>query len=228
MTDRPTNAPQYDIDPPPRMRGLPRDHRGFLIPYFVEWMEGGYAVEPGHGTPDFRVSSPLRRTRCVKERRCWLCGQPMGRYLVFVLGPMCTITRTTMEPACHHDCATYAARVCPFMARPRMRRNDVDMPEGHWAPGFALTRNPGVLALWVTRGFKTFAPEQGGGWLISVGEPERIEWWREARPATRAEVLESIESGLPLLRANADREGPAARRALEETYVPRLTKVLPS
>lgn len=229
MTD---HRPQYDVPLPPRMRGLRRDHRGYVIPYFVAWLdEQDREVEPPNGKPDFRVLSPARMKLCIRDRRCWLCGQPLGVRMVFAIGPMCAATRTTMEPPGHYDCARYGVEVCPFLSRPRMRRNAEDMPEGHWAPGLTIDRNPGVTALWVTRSYKMFrAGTEGGGTpgaLIKVGNPERVEWYREGRPATRAEVDASIESGLPILRATADKQSPEARRDLEEFYLPSLAAVLP-
>jgi hypothetical protein len=40
--------------------------------------------------------------------------------------------------------------------------------------------------------------------LITVGEPEGIEYWAEGRRATRAEIDESSRTGLPLLEAAAE------------------------
>lgn len=224
--------PQFDVPLPPRMRKLRRDHRGFVIPHFVAWLKDGIEVEPPDGKPDFRVLSPVRMARCVKQRRCWCCGEPMGRWLVFAIGPMCAVSRTTMEPAAHYECALYSVKVCPFLSRPNMVRNEKDMPEGHWAPGMTIARNPGVTALWVTRSFNRFRVDgEGGGHagvLIRVGEPERVEWWTRGRLATRAEVMASIESGLPQLRDVADKQGPASRRELEDVYMPRLSALLPT
>lgn len=226
------NAPQFDEPLPERMRGLRRDPRGFVIPYFVAWLdEHQHEVEPPNGTPDFRILSPGRMARCKRERLCWLCGHKLGRHLVFAIGPMCAATRTTLEPPGHLECARYSVKVCPFLSRPRMRRNDAEMPEGHWAPGTTIPRNPGVTALWVTRSYKTFAAEESGagtpGELITVGDPERVEWWAHGREATREEVVASIESGLPILRESADKQSVEARRDLEEFYLPRLQAVLP-
>jgi hypothetical protein len=238
------NAPQITEPLPERMRGLPRDHRGFVVPYFVAWMKDGYAVPAGQGEPDFRIIHPGVMQKCKRERRCWCCGQILGRFLVFAIGPMCALSRTTMEPPAHLECARYSVRVCPFLSRPKMRRNVDDMPEGHWAPGVSITRNPGVTALWVTRSYTTFRAEDGGGTgtpgeLITVGEPERVEWWAEGRAATRAEVLASIDSGLPLLREQADKQDAqypplapdnprSARYALEREHLPRLAALLPT
>jgi hypothetical protein len=35
--------------------------------------------------------------------------------------------------------------------------------------------------------------------LFRIGEPTSVAWYAEGRPATRKEVLVSIDSGLPLL-----------------------------
>src|SRR6202011_6089326 len=72
------------------------------------------------------------------------------------------------------------------------------------APGFALSRNPGVAMLWITRQFEVFRVDNG--YLIQMGEPESVEWLACGRTATRAEVLASIESGLPNLEAVARME----------------------
>jgi hypothetical protein len=73
-----------------------------------------------------------------------------------------------------------------------------------------IVRNPGVTLLWYTRRFTPIQsmhkPELGAhaGVLFQVGRAEKVEWYCQGRAATRAEVLESIESGLPLLyEANA-------------------------
>ena len=223
--------PQFDVPLPPRMRGLPRDHRGFVVPYFVAWLDDQQReVEPPNGTPDFRVLSSVRFRRCKRERLCWLCGQKLGRYLVFAIGPMCALTRTTMEPPSHYDCARYGVEVCPFLSRPKMVRNEKDLPDGHVMPGLTIARNPGVTALWVCRDYSEFTVDSTMGTpgkLITVGDPERIEWWAHGRTATREEVEESITSGLPILRESADRQSPEARRDLEENYIPRLNALLP-
>ena len=54
-----------------------------------------------------------------------------------------------------------------------------------------------------------------GGVLVDLNvDPMATEWWREGRPATREEVLESIASGLPILADMAKRQGPSAQAAL--------------
>lgn len=224
------DRPRTDIALPPYLAGRPRDHRGFVIPYFVAWLDdAGRQVAEPNGTPDFRIIDQERFAKCVRLKLCWLCGQKLGKHLAFVIGPMCAITRTTSEPPSHYGCAHYAVQVCPFLSRPRMRRNDKDWPSDHREmPGITIDRNPGVSLIWMTRSYHLFEPEKGGaGVLVQVGDPTRLEWWREGRTATRDECLQSINDGLPALREVADLQGDAARRELEERYIPRLGALLP-
>ena len=52
----------------------------------------------------------------------------------------------------------------------------------------------------------------------TFGEPKRAHWYARGREATRAEVMASIDSGLPILRDMAESEGPAAVAELERMH----------
>lgn len=198
------------IDLPSRMAGLPRDERGYPVPKFVEWFDG---------KPDFRVVDSRHMIACVRSDLCWLCGNKLGRYKAFVLGPMCAVNRINSEPPSHYECARFAVRNCPFLTKPMAKRNKRDLPDDHHeAAGLPIDRNPGCCAIWVTGTYKPFKPQAGGsGVLFSVGPPDRVEFWAQGRPATRAEVEASLNGGLPLLEQTARRcDGPEGERALAE------------
>lgn len=199
-----------DIPMPIRMRKLPISDKGFPIPAFVAWLDesGKRYLRPG--TPgagrDFRIIDHTYLERCFRFWRCWLCDEPLGRFRVFAVGPMCVVNRVTMEPPSHRDCAEYAAKACPFLTRPRMRRNYADLPpEDRHVAGMMIERNPGAIALYQTETYRRF--HASGGMLIHLGEPQRIDWYAEGRSATRAEVLAAIDSGFPLLMAQATKDG---------------------
>lgn len=177
------------IPMPPRIQQLPLTENGFPILYFVALVDG---------KPDLRIMDAGKRVVATTKHLCWLCGQPLGRHMAFVLGPMCCVTRTTSEPGCHYDCAQYAVRACPFLARPHMHRRDANMPESVSMPGYGLKRNPGVAAIWIAKSFRVCRDHQGD-MLLSVGDPERVDWYAEGRQATYTEVVESIESGASAL-----------------------------
>jgi len=199
------------------MRKLSLDHRGYPVPWFVAWIDG---------KPDFRVIRPDGVNEALRFARCWLCGETLGAMKTFVIGPMCAVNRVTSEPPCHHDCATFAALACPFMILPAAKRRDSTLPEGTKDPaGHFLKRNPGAVCLWTVRAFRRFAVQ--GGMLIDVGEPERVEWFAYGRPATRAEVMESIDSGLHHLWSMARAQHIDAAVALENQYA-KMLPLLPA
>lgn len=202
-----------DLPPLPRyFHRLPIDDRGYPVPFFVAWIDG---------KPDFRVADGRSLSRCVKEKICWLCGQPLGRNLAWVIGPMCAINRVSSEPPQHLECADFAARACPFLARPKAKRREANLPteDISEAAGEGLRRNPGVALVWVARGFRIIrvdgsAPGTAKGILFQVGDPIEMRWYAEGRVATAAEVHSSIYSGLPLLLKTAQAEGSEAEYAL--------------
>ena len=219
---------------PRRMQNLPLDSRGYPVPWFVQWVvpkDGGEFDCVEYGTPgavpEFRAMDAHKWVQALKENRCWVCGQSMGVYKTFVVGPMCGINRTTAEPPNHKDCAEWSAENCPFLVRPQMvRRQHEDLiAQGalQSVGGNALTRNPGVTLLWTTKRFKVWSPAPGQR-LIEMGEPTEVRFYTEGRAATREEVEASVAGGYPSLLETAeqqDREegGHDSVKALEQSVV---------
>ncbi|UGY12478.1 hypothetical protein HAP48_0028075 [Bradyrhizobium septentrionale] len=196
------------LELPDRMRHLPVNDQGFPVPYFVPYV---------NGESEFRGFDGEKMVICVRHKRCWLCGEPLGKFMCFVIGPMCAVNRVSAEPPSHRDCALYAVRACPFLTQPKMRRNEKDVPEHLEPAGLMLRRNPGVTLIWTTLRYTIFKDGHGGA-LFNVGDPERVEFFAEGRAATRAEVIASIDSGLPVLREMAERDGPDAVAELQTMY----------
>jgi hypothetical protein len=202
---------------PPRIARLPIDDRlGYPVPWFVDWRENAAGLKE----PDFRIVDRRKFVQAINEHRCFTCGDKLGHWLAFPLGVMCAITRTISEPPSHRECAEWSIQNCPFLSNPAMVRRTDNIPaDAEEAAGAGLKRNPGVMALWMTRTFETFrvaktSPIGNEGTLITVGEPADVTWWCEGRLATRAEVQAAVESGLPNLLAMAKAEGGFAVEAL--------------
>ena len=195
------------LEMPDRFKGLPISDEGFPIPYFVGWLDG---------KPDFRLADPEKLAVCYRHRRCWLCGEPLGKFLAFVIGPMCAINKNTAEPPSHYDCSLYACLACPFLTQPKMRRNEKDKPEHEEMPGLMLKRNPGVTLIWVTHDY--WARREGRGVLFTIGDPVRVEFYAEGRRATREEIVRSITTGMPFLREMAEADGADAVAELDQRY----------
>lgn len=227
-----------ELEPlPPRMHLLPIDSRGYVVPWFVQWLDANLRPTtwnaPG-AYPEFRVADRDKWMRAVNDGRCWVCGGRLGVFKTFVLGPMCGLNRTTSEPPCHRECAQWSARNCPFLTRPQMERRDHDalaeQCRGH-VPGNMLERNPGVTLLWTTRHFRVWRDDKGAP-LLTVGDPTAVEWFAGGRAATRADVEASVAGGYPFLEriamdqdarepdAGAVRVLQAQRTRLEALYPP--------
>ena len=194
---------------PPRVNALPRNASGYPVPWFVAWIDG---------VPDFRVIAAGKLATAVRDNKCWICGQKLGKYRAFVIGPMCAVNRVSSEPPSHRECAIFAAKACPFLTLPKMKRREKGLPaEAIEMAGIALKRNPGVTLVWITTTDHRFPAPGGSGFLFDVGTPLETLWFAEGREATREEVLESMASGLPDLEeiAGLDEGG---LEALEAAY----------
>ena len=187
-------SPLDTVPMPDRIAKLPRDHRGYPVPFFVQWQDG---------LPIFPLFDPVKWMRCVGHKVCWLCGEPLGRNYAFPLGPMCTINRVSSEPPSHLDCVVYGLRVCPFLINPRMGRvplaklgRHVQEPAGEMDPG-----NPGVMAIWMTRSYSLLDTPTGP--LIEVGDPFAVTWFSRGRAATAQEAADAFVAGAAKLMTNA-------------------------
>jgi hypothetical protein len=210
------NAAIRDIPLPDRLKRRPVSERGFPVPWFVSFINGKW---------DFVNLDPRKIVEAYNRKLCFLCGEPLGQYKAFVIGPMCSINRVSAEPPAHRECAEYAVRACPFLARPAAKRNEkaaLGVPE--LVPGIMIQHNPGATLIWITKSFKLLPVE--GGCLFQIGDPLEVAWYAEGRKATRAEVDAAIAKGLPLLRKQAASDGADAVRELDQ-YIKRAEKLLP-
>ena len=209
------NASIAEIPLPARLARRPVNERGFPVPWFVSLIDGKW---------DFVNLDPNKIREAYYRDICWLCGQPLGRFKCFVIGPMCSINRVSSEPPSHRECAEYAVKACPFLARPNMRRNEkAAVNNGETVPGIMIQHNPEASLIWVTKSFKPMNTPNGT--LFEIGPPVETLWFKEGRTATRAEVMASIGKGLPYLRKAAADEGAEADL---DRYIERAMKLVPA
>lgn len=124
---------------PKHLEGRPR-WRGLPIPYI--------SLIKDDGEPDFRVTNEINRRVVMLERRCQLCGIPLGKYIFFVGGTKAAEHNIYFEPAAHLDCVIYAMQVCPFIcgrlehADPDEIQKDNPDHKVYVNSGFTTERNP--------------------------------------------------------------------------------------
>lgn len=190
---------------PARIERLKRDKRGYPVPFFVHWEDG---------VPLFPVADPVKMKRAMTAELCWICGERLGAYKAFVVGPMCCVNRLSAEPPCHFECAEFAVRNCPFMVYPKVKRSLDPEDRRYEAPGgVMIERNPGVSAIWVCRAFRV--EKHDGKPLWRFGMAHKVSFWASSRKATFAEVEAATRSGLPGLVKVAGLDGPAALKELK-------------
>jgi len=205
---------QLPADMPTTMKLLPRDDVGRPVPFFVQWIDG---------KPDFRVMNETNYRTAIKRRLCWVCGhklpssqERLGKVEVmsaephtFVAGPMCLVNRVSAEPPAHPGCAMWSARACPFLSNPSKGRRETGLPDNTGViGGEAIMRNPGVTGLFAVK--RWWVERVPNGQLIRFSNIVGAQWFCEGRTATRAEVQDSLDTGLPRIQAVAESEGPEA------------------
>ena len=104
----------------------------------------------------------------------------------------------------------------PFLTKPNARRQRKDLPGtlAENAPGIAIEHNPGVALVYVCLSYRPISDHRGGT-LFELGAPTQARFYCEGRPATRAEVLASIDKGLLILQDMANSEGREAVAELD-------------
>lgn len=205
-----------DLPPiPPRIAALPRDHRGYPVPYFVAWVDG---------KPDHRIIDPNKMRDAVKFRKCWICGEPLGSHLAFVVGPMCSIHRISAEPPMHKECALFSVQACPFLSIPEKRRREKNLPDMELNMNPAMRpHNPGASLIWVTRKYQII--DVHDNILFDMGEPTECTWWARGEPALATEAFAALHYGYQFLRQKAIDDGEGTQK-LDSDYV-RAQTLLP-
>lgn len=199
------------------MKDLPVDARGYPVPWFVEWV---------NGEPEFRAMSRQKLHAAITGHLCWVCGRKMFGEMVFVVGPMCTVTRISGEAPCHRECAVFSALSCPFLSKPQMTRRTNELPavavmnDGH------NPRNPGATALWFTRRFDLI--QNGRSVLFRMGRAFRVDWYAKGHRASREEASEALEAGIEVLWETSDRNGDSeAQRSQMKAAILEARRRLP-
>lgn len=165
--------PLAEVEVPARLAKRPRDRRGYPIP----WV----AMTDAEGRPDFRVTSAERWVIAARQRVCTQCGEPLGRHLAFIGGPLSYESRLFTDLAMHKDCAQYAVQVCPFLAAPSMRYAE-EVPQMKGTPTVRHTpemssARPDRFFVATTHNYQVVQTGTGAV-VVRAGPWEWVQWWR--------------------------------------------------
>lgn len=112
----------------------------------------------------------------MKLENCGTCLRPLGNFKAFIVRPSAAVSRISTVPPIHPDCAIdWAEKV-----KPKSKRHD-----------------PGVVLIWVTLHFQEYEDE--GKKILDLGLCEYVRWFNGGRAATRQEVMDAVNAGIPEL-----------------------------
>jgi hypothetical protein len=106
---------------PARIQRLPKDRRGYPIPWNV--------LRGLDGEPFFVVNNDVKHFEALRRELCPICGETLGKWKWFVGGP-----RSAFDPhgwyldlPGHQECEEFALATCPYLSAPRYLR-EVKIP----------------------------------------------------------------------------------------------------
>lgn len=102
-----------EIEMPPSIAALDRDHRGYPIPFVVTRSEDGQ--------PYFAANDSRKTLLAAIQRLCHICGQELPPNPWFVGGPGNALGNgdkaVYIDGPLHQECMHYALRVCPYLTQ---------------------------------------------------------------------------------------------------------------
>lgn len=138
--------------PEPLARRARDQRRGVPIPVMN--------MPPGSTDPaeaDFTGIHAQSVYDCGTERRCGICGDPLGYWIAFLGGPVAAQSRAYVDPPFHPECAETALRLCPHIAVPHHKR----------APEHRLAETSHTPT--------GFVEEKAAEWVMGITRDYRIE-----------------------------------------------------
>lgn len=187
-------------DIPWLLRNNDRDKRGLPIPFIV--------FRDADNTPHFTVNDNTALTLCLTDKRCGLCGTPfqLGK-MWFIGGPGAAFHENGLfiDAPVHHQCGTFAMKVCPFIAAPNYSKRIDDAtidPERLQDSAVLMDSNmdvtrPPLFVFARTSGYKLVEADDLG--LQHYIQPRRpwkeIEYWQHGQRIVKKVAQEIIDAG---------------------------------
>jgi hypothetical protein len=159
-----------------KVEALPK-WKNFPIPYFVTYTKDGI--------PDFKIINEENRRRCANERLCWICGQKIDYWIVFIGGPIAIKHRLFTDGPMHEECARDALEICPFLVGSmdyapdssfRLERFDETVQLRDYTHLQVRQKPPDKIGVYKTRGFKVAVTKEKNAWFFWAEKPISVVW----------------------------------------------------
>ena len=197
------------IEMPYRIARLPRDRRGYPIPWNV--------LRGVDDAPLFTVNDQSKHFEAIRRELCPICGDRLGTWKWFVGG-----IRSAFDPyggyydlPGHRDCERFALATCPYLSLPNyLGRIDVvdpsKIPEGMVMANITrLPERPEVFIAVASDKMEITGIEETSGTPIVVPKKPHLayEFWFHGKQIGEAEAMPAMrrvmgeEWTVPALRA---------------------------
>lgn len=172
---------------PERMQRLPRDARGYPIPFLV--------FVDSEGKPHFTINDHRKAWQCRTEDRCGICGDTLFRGRWFVGGPKAALHEhgAYIDAPMHDECAHYALQVCPYLAAPRWTKELGAFSKP--ADGLVLvdpTQDPERPALFVAVMAIGHTITEPSGYYRPKRPYRKLEYWLQGKEITAREAASIV------------------------------------
>lgn len=178
----------HTIELPERIASLPRDSRGYPIPYIIFINDDG--------KPIFTINDIDKVQQAIAQNLCHICGQPLENLVWFTGGPGSALLNNQWgvynDGPMHCDCMRFAMAVCPHLSHKMTKAIGPAVAKSLNEKGistFDTTTIPGVPSIFVSVQTPKFLIARG---QFYVPKPYlKVEYWKDG-------VLVPIKDGRKL------------------------------
>jgi len=182
---------------PPRIARLPKDKRGYPIPWNVLRGVGD--------APIFTINDQTKHFQALRSKLCPICGERLGKWMWFVGGILSAFAPNGAyyDLPGHHECEQFALSTCPYLALP-VYLGRIDVPDPSKLPKDVVTRNitqiperPEVFVSVASDDVKVVRIGAGGTPMIRPRRPYlAYEFWLHGESITAVEALPILRKTL--------------------------------
>ena len=190
---------------PKRVQKLP-EHQGLKIPYSVAIDEGG--------KPNYNLTDAEKYITCIRENKCFICGQTLGKHKAFMLPPLAVLRLQHNIPPSHRDCAIWSAETLPSTLNNKpmlLSANDQKQPE----------QKTGLIMIAVTTKAIYTATNNSPEWSFTNKESEILineaHWYLDGKQVNYDEVQSHLNKALGVITAEINQSDSEVKKEAIET-----------
>lgn len=165
---------------PARMAHLPKDARGYPIPFIV--------ARTSDGAAHFTINDEVKVRHALERRLCGICGKLMHKTKLWLVGgPGSAFAKrgAYIDGPVHYECGQYALAVCPYLAMPNYARRiddrkvtDAQRKEfAIFSDPTMIPEQPEVFVFGCTRGIN-IATHRYGRMIVPLRPWDAVEYWK--------------------------------------------------